>query len=281
MNRIAIASLIALLPSGLWCQIAVQPKFEVASIKASKSGIRGGSIEFSPGGERFTMTNTPLGALLLVAYDITVRQISGAPDAISEKYDIAAKAEHPVSRDEMLLMIQALLADRFKLVVRRERKEVPVYALTIAPGGPRLRHSAATEAEQTMPRIPARAGGAESSGQYLFTNESMADFAWALTRMAGIGDRVVVDNTGLNGDYDFTLTFVRDTAPPAEAIEPAAIPDGPPISVALREQLGLKLESKRALIAFLVIAHVERPSENMTTSTAFTVRVAQGTFEAT
>jgi uncharacterized protein (TIGR03435 family) len=111
MGRIAIASLIALLPSGLWSQTAVQPKFEVASIKANKTGVRGGSMEFSPGGERFTMTNMPLGALLLVAYDITVRQLSGAPDAISEHYDIAAKAEHPVSRDEMLRMIQALLAD--------------------------------------------------------------------------------------------------------------------------------------------------------------------------
>ena len=148
------------------------------------------------------------------------------------------------------------------MVLRRESKEVPVYALTVAPGGPRLRHSAATGGKRTIPRIPARAGGAESGGQYLFTSESMADFAWALTRMAGIGDRVVVDNTGLDGNYDFTLTFVRDTAAPAEAKEPAAIPDAPPISVALREQLGLKLEAKRSLVEFLVIAHVERPSEN-------------------
>lgn len=82
------------------------------------------------------MTNMPLGALLLVAYDVTARQLSGPQEAISEKYDIVAKAEHPVSRDEMLRMIQALLADRFKLVLRREVKEVPVYALSVAPGGP-------------------------------------------------------------------------------------------------------------------------------------------------
>jgi len=209
------------------------------------------------------MTNMPLGALLLVAYDITVRQLSGAPDAISEKYDIAAKAEHSVSRDEMLRMIQALLADRFKLVLRRETKDVPVYALTVAPGGPKLRHSTSADDERTTPRIPARAGGAESNGSVFFTNESMADFAWALTRMAGIGDRVVVDNTGLVGNYDFTLTFVRDTTPPAvEVKEPAVTPDGPPIFLAVREQLGLKLEAKRAPVEFVVIEHIERPSEN-------------------
>jgi uncharacterized protein (TIGR03435 family) len=262
LNKIAIGILVALMPLGLWGQTAVQPKFEVAAIKPSKAGVRGGSMEFAPGGERFTMTNMPLGALVLVAYDITVRQLSGTPDAISAHYDIAAKADRSVSRDEMLRMIQALLADRFKLVLRRESKEVPVYALMVAPGGPKLRRSIAVDGERTMPRIPARAGGAESGGRYVFTNESMPDFAWALTRMTAIGDRVVVDDTGLAGNYDFTLTFVRDSAPPAEANEVAAIPDGPPVFLALREQLGLKLEPKQAPVEFFVIEHIEKPSEN-------------------
>jgi hypothetical protein len=150
-----------------------------------------GSMELSPGGERFTMTNMPLGALLLVAYDITVRQLSGAPDAIAEHYDIAAEAEHRVSRDEMLQMIQALWADRFKPVLRRESKSCR---------------------------------GAESNGQVIFTNESMPDFAWALARMTGIGDRVV--------------------------------------AAAAREQLGLKLETERAPVEFFVIEHIGKPSEN-------------------
>ena len=263
MRRIATASLLALLPLGLWSQTTDEPKFDVASIRPSKVGVLGGSMEFSPGGERFTMTNMPLGALLLVAYDITVRQLSRPPDAISEHYDIEAKADHPVSRDEMLRMIQALLADRFKLILRRESRDVPVYALTVAPGGPKLRHNTAAEGERTMPRIPARAGGAESNGQVIFTNESMADFAWALTRMTGIGDRVVVDKTGLAGNYDFTLTFVRDAVPPTgEVKEPVAIPDGPPIFLAVQEQIGLKLEARRAPIEFLVVEHVEKPSPN-------------------
>jgi uncharacterized protein (TIGR03435 family) len=80
--------------------------------------------------------------------------------------------------------------------------------------------------------------------------------------MAGIGDRVVVDKTGLDGSYDFTLTFVRDATPPPDLKEPLALADGPPISVALREQLGLRLEEKRAPVGFLVVTHVEKPSEN-------------------
>src|SRR5437016_547618 len=101
--------------------------FEVASVKISAPAIRGGSMEFSRGGDRFTATNTPVGALILVAYDITVRQLSMLDPALSERYDIAAKAEGPVRADEMRRMLQALLRDRFHLVVHRETREVPVY----------------------------------------------------------------------------------------------------------------------------------------------------------
>lgn len=265
-RSVACTSLIALMPFGLCGQIAAAPPaFEVASVKLSKTGIRGGSMEFSQGGERFTMTNMPLGALILVAYNITVRQLSGPAEFISEKYDIAAKAEHPVSPNEMLRMLQSLLADRFKLVLRRESNEVPIYALTIAKGGSKLRWSSAPESEGAAPRIPARAGGAEpGNGHLIFKNESMADFAWALTRMAHIGDRVVVDDTGLKGKYDFELTFVPDVTPRAGGAgrELAILPDGPSIFSALQEQLGLKLESKKASVEFLIIDHIERPSGN-------------------
>jgi uncharacterized protein (TIGR03435 family) len=92
----------------------------------------------------------------------------------------------------------------------------------------------------------------------------MSDFAWALTRMAGIGDRVVVDNTGLRGNYDFDLTFGRDNPSPVgpDGRGPATRLEDPSIFSALQEQLGLKLESKKAPVQFLIIDHVERPSEN-------------------
>lgn len=81
--------------------------FEVASVKWNKAAVRGGSMNFSPGGERFTMTNMPLGALILCAYNITVRQLSGPGEFLSARYDVAAKTEHPTSPDQMLRMIQA------------------------------------------------------------------------------------------------------------------------------------------------------------------------------
>jgi uncharacterized protein (TIGR03435 family) len=222
-------------------------------------------MEFSKGGERFTATNMPLGALLLTAYNITVRQISVPASFPAERYDIAAKADHAVSADEMLHMLQALLVDRFKLVVHKDVREVPVYALVVAKGGQKLHQSDQSGIDGATPRVPSRAGGTEPrSGHLIFKNESMSDFAWALSRMAGIGDRLVVDNTGLKGSYDFELMFAKDSAPPATADgrEPVMHSQDPSIFSALQDQLGLKLEPKKAAVEFLVIDHVEKPSEN-------------------
>jgi uncharacterized protein (TIGR03435 family) len=152
-------------------------------------------------------------------------------------------------------MLQSLLADRFKLVLRRESNEVPVYELTIAKGGSKLWQTSAIDSESAAVRLPSRAGGAEPvNGHLIFKNESMANFAWALTRMAHIGDRLVVDNTGLKGNYDFEVTFVPDVTPMAGGTgrELAILPGGPSIFSALQEQLGLKLESKKAPIEFLI-----------------------------
>jgi uncharacterized protein (TIGR03435 family) len=262
MERVILAAgLSALLTCGARAQPAsTTPTFEVASVKQNKSGTRGGSMEFSRGGERFTATNVPFGALVLLAYNLTVRQLSGPNAFFSEKYDVAAKAEHPVRPDEMLLMLQALLADRFKLVVHRDTREIPVYALTIGKKGPRLQPSDPSEGSAAVPRNPSHAGGTEpKSGHLIFKNESMPDFAWALSRMAGIGDRVVVDNTGLKGNYDFELIFGRYDLPPAAA---DTRPDAPEVFTALQEQLGLKLESKKAPVEFLVVDHVEPPTQN-------------------
>lgn len=266
MKQIIVStSLIAFLSSGAYGQTpTARPVFEVASVKLNRTRIRGGSMDFPKGGERFNATNTPFGALVLIAYNITVRQLSGPPEFLSEKYDIVAKADHPVSPDVMLRMLQELIVDRFKLMVRHETKEVPVYALTIGKGGPKLHRSSLPETEGATPRTPSRAGGTETgSGHLIFKNESMSDFAWALSRMAGIGDRVIVDNTGLTGRYDFDLAFERDSAPPTGAdVREPEIRQGPYIFSALQEQLGLKLESAKAPVEFLVVEHVERPTEN-------------------
>jgi len=265
-RAIAFASLIGLLSCGVSGQVATAPPvFEVASVRLNQTGTRGGTMDFPKGGERFTATNMPLGAIILIAYNITVRQLSGLDSSLSEKYDIAAKAEHAVSPDEMLRMLQALLVDRFQLVVHRETKEVPVYALTLGKSGAKLHHSNPPESGGLALRTPSRAGGTEPrSGHLIFKNESMPDFAWALSRMAGIGDRVVVDRTGLKGTYDFDLTFERDGLPAAgsDVREAATRLEGSSVFSALQEQLGLKLESTKAPVEFLIVDHVEKPSEN-------------------
>jgi uncharacterized protein (TIGR03435 family) len=211
-------------------------------------------MEFSKCGERFTATDVPFGALVLTAYNITLRQLSGPAEFLSEKYDVAAKADRPVRPPEMLRMLQTLLAERFKLVVRREIKEVPAYALTTARGGPKLREPEPVDDGREGLRNPFLAAGTEQRGGYVFRRESMSDFAWALTRMAGIGDRVVIDHTGLTGRYDFELSFERDPEP--------TLREGPSIFSALQEQLGLKLEARREPVDFVIVEHVERPVEN-------------------
>lgn len=101
------------------------PSFEAASIRLNKSSKGGGNVEFLPGGERFSATNVPLGALVQIAYNLSNPQCSCQSSllpVLSERYDIRAKAEHPVEAGEMLRLLQSLLADRFKLVVRRGDK---------------------------------------------------------------------------------------------------------------------------------------------------------------
>src|SRR5260370_610727 len=101
-----------------------QEVFDVASVKLNKTGGRGGYPGLSPGGERFTVTNLPLQALIMLAYDVTPRQISGVPNFFNkEGYDIEAKCDVPLKREQALRMLQTLLADRFKLTIHRETRE--------------------------------------------------------------------------------------------------------------------------------------------------------------
>ena len=236
---------------------AQAPVFEVASVKPNTAG---GRMSVESSGDRFTAFDIGLGPLVLMAYDLNVRQISGLDHTFDDRYDIVAKAEHRVGSGEMRQMLQSLLADRFKLQVHWETREVPVYSLTVAKGGPKLRHSDQPEDDLPRVRTPASAGGTETPSGVSYTHESMADFAWALSRMARIGDRQVVDNTGLEGSYDFTLTFDRNPVPPAGTDAPPRL--GPDVFSAVQEQLGLKLGSAKAPVRFLVIDHVERPSAN-------------------
>jgi len=276
------------------------PQFEVASIKPNKSGDGRVMMSVQPGG-RFTATNVTLRMMIRNAYQLQEFQITGGPSWIAdERFDIAAKAEagdtmgDPFRAEQTgqpsrgQLMIRALLAERFKLVVHNEEKEMPIYALVPARSdgklGPQLK---ASEADCAAIVAAARARGGRGPmgpppdpgrggppppcgirigpGNMAVGGSPMSQVATSLSMFAG---RIVVDKTGLSGSYDFTLTWTPDQMPgagqrPPGAPEPPPIdPNGASLFTAVQEQLGLKLDSQRGPVAMLVIDRAERPTEN-------------------
>jgi uncharacterized protein (TIGR03435 family) len=237
-------------PGGLSAQSATAPPaFEVASVKpvGAESG-RGRDFRVYPGG-RLSITNLPLKLILQEAYSVKQYQLSGGPAWIeTDRFDIEAKAEGEPSRAQMMTMLQTLLADRFALKVHRESREGNVYALVVAKGGPKLKESTAQESFIRLYRnTPVELPGVDYTlgGQ----KASMALFADRLNEQL---HRPVLDRTGLTGEYDFKVRYATDDNPET----------GPPLLVAIQEQLGLKLESTKGLIETLVIDHVEKPSGN-------------------
>jgi uncharacterized protein (TIGR03435 family) len=248
---LAVAIMLALGP-------AQSQSFEVASVRQNTASRGTGAMDFPPGGERFTAINVPLGAFILTAYNITAAPqcdcLNPAFPVLSEHFDIQAKAEHRVHSAEMLRLLQRLLEDRFKLVIRREIKELDAYALVVDQHGSKLHASEASQINDAAPFNPYHARGAErSSGDLVFNDEAMRDFAWRLSTLTALDGRVVVDKTGLTGRYDFELKFAAQPSPENEA---------PSIFTALREQLGLRLEPRKMPIESLTVVHAERPSEN-------------------
>ena len=262
---------------------AVQP-FEVASIKPSRPDDNMTRLFMTPG--KFTTEAENIKEVIRFAYDIkSDSQLSGGPSWInSEKFDIEAKEEDSVAENlkklsfeeqakQIRLMVQALLADRFKLKVSHQTKELPVYALVVAKGGPKL-----TEIQVPPPSPDATAAPKRGfrgnrmmgPGQLTGTNINIGLLAETLSRQRELG-RLVIDQTGLKGNYDWTLKWTPDQGvamfkgpgggePSADA-RPADS-SGPSIFTALEEQLGLKLEPRKGPIETLVIDSIERPSEN-------------------
>jgi uncharacterized protein (TIGR03435 family) len=226
------------------------PVYEVASIKPSQPGGRP-SIQSGAGG-RLNATNATLKALVGFAYNVRDYQISNGPNWLdSAGYDIIATPEHPVDPtpdniDYFRQMLQGLLADRFKLTLSRQKKELPVYALLVARDGPKLK-----EVEKWQKGADMRIHG--GAGQMIAEKVTMALLAQTL---ANIASRFVVDKTGLTGYYDFKLEWMPD-----EIGQPGT-GDRPSIFTALQEQLGLKLDSQKGPVDILVIDHAEKASAN-------------------
>lgn len=248
------------------------PSFEVASIKPNKTDDMRVMLRITPDG--LSAVGVPLKFLIEFAYDIKDFQVSGGPGWIdSEKYDVDAKMDEAnieaikkMPRDQAVeyrrRMVQSLLADRFKLKVTHSSKELPIYALVVAKNGPKLTKSADSPAGST-PRNQMRFTPGELSG----TGVPISLLVNQLAREVG---RQVLDKTGLQGNYDFTLRFTSERlAPPGGPGGPggpgdAPAPDssGPSVFTALQEQLGLKLEPQKGPVEILIIDSIERPSDN-------------------
>jgi uncharacterized protein (TIGR03435 family) len=257
------------------------PAFEVASVKANRSGELAGRID-RQASDRFTATNVPLRDLIRFAYDLQDVRLVGGPDWIrSERFDIVAKAEQPLPAWSpagppipLLLMVRALLADRFGLVVHQETKDLPVYALVVAREdrkfGPEITASkldCESQAKTGLTGPSADATRADcgmriAPGQMVIGGVPMSQFAMVLSNFV---QRVVLDRTRLPGNFDFRLSWTPDRLPPGPPPPggpplPPVDPNGPSLLAALQEQLGLTLESTRAPLEVLVIDRVERPT---------------------
>jgi bla regulator protein BlaR1 len=236
------------------------PVFEVASVKPSAPGARGMSINRNGG--RITTENVPLRFLITFAWDVRDFQITGGPGWLSsDRWDISAKPEGDIQRGpegetKIRAMMRALLSERFGLTLHTETKELPVYALVIAKNGPKLEPSSG---KSEVTRI------SMSRGQMNVTNFNMATVARELSSQLG---RIVIDETGLKGDYTFKLEFapeqnaIQKPVDGPEKPEIAPESDRPSLFTALQEQLGLRLESKKGPVQILVIDKVEKATEN-------------------
>jgi bla regulator protein blaR1 len=270
-------------------QTGARPEFEVISIKPDRSESGNVAIGYEAG--RFTVRNLTLGRLVNNAY--RPQKVLGAPNWYSsEKYDIDARVEDSLAEKlrklpfdqqyaQVMLMLQRALEERFQLKVSHESQELPVYVLVVAKGGPKLTPTTLPPfdpEQQTTANdhiringnaaVATRGSRIPEPGQYIATAQPVAAILGIVSRE--LGGPIVLDQTGLKAEYDFTLKWTPGvglpTSTPSSSQDsgtaPLPDPSGTSIFTALQEQLGLKLETKKAPVDVLVITHVERLSGN-------------------
>jgi uncharacterized protein (TIGR03435 family) len=229
--------------------------FETVMVRPNKTGEAmppfhivseppGKGMGFKNGSEGFLATNAPLRALIRFAYGVQDSQISGGPDWMdSERYDVVTKYTKPMTGlsdyQEVKLLVQALLADRFKLVVHHEIKELPAYVLVVGPNGSKLNEV------QVRPDSNQQFSSRVINHQLINRQTDMSALVSALSYRTG---RPVIDETKLKGEYDFTLDWPLPQSPDAQAA----------LVAALRDQLGLELREQPALVDTIVVDHAER-----------------------
>src|ERR1022692_658125 len=235
--------------------------FELVSIKASDPDNRNCFIKGQPGGQTFGGNCVTLRLLIKYSYKITDAQLAGGPDWLDyERYDFQAKADRPVNRTELPPMFQAMVVERFQLKFHRETRTLPALVLTVDKGGSKMKANDKPD-DWTIPITLANGPAPPKPPKFAGVRVAMSYLTWWLAQLQ---NRPVLDQTALPGYWDFTLEFVPDGAidrPPM--VNGEAVPfDGPSIYAALREQLGLKLESMKGPVEVYVIDHVEKATAN-------------------
>jgi len=226
------------------CGQTAAPTFEVASIKPHPGPVTVEGLSIS--GTLVGETAVDLMDLVVDAYNVRRDQVSGGPDWSNgtARYDIQGKAttgEREPSREQVRQMLQSLLADRFKLVIRREAVETPVYALVLAKGGTKLRPSDKPTGIMGRPT---------DTGRRIEGSVTMEFLAKQLSTPAG---RLVVDQTGLTGNFSIALEWTPLNVTPPDGTASLSI------FTAVQDQLGLKLEPTKAPVEKLFIEHAEKP----------------------
>jgi len=240
-------------------QSVVTPAFEAASIKPNRSGRAGGGLNLLPA--RIKIVNSSLKFCIQMAWNVKDFQVSGGEDWTgSERYDIDAVAAGPFKAAELRTMLQALLSDRFGLVIHRETRDKAGYVLVTARNGPKL------PAPIDDPDVML---GRTSAGDITLKAKSATMEQLATTLSSTLG-AAVIDRTGIEGRFDVSLEWAPDPASqplvtksgtPAPMPPPDATP-GPSIFTALQQKLGLKLEARKVPVEIIVIDHADRPSKN-------------------
>ena len=250
------------------------PAFEVASVKPSplpppgqypRPLVRGGPGSSDPG--MATFENFDLASLVTMAYDIPRYRLS-APDWLpTSKFEITAKIPPGTTRPQYRLMLQNLLAERFKLALHHETKEMPIYELVVAKNGPKLKESPEDPAAADAGLQPPSAGSSPPKGYSGPVNLAIpkCSIEHFIAILAGHLGQPVADATGLTGTYEIRLHYNLglQTAAPSEAPGAEAADPQPTILDAVQQQLGLKLIKKNAPVDILVIDHLEKlPTRN-------------------
>ena len=272
VRRLTSLSIITLASASLLAHAPAAPSFDVASVKPNHS-VETQTVSITQPGGRYTASNMTLRALIKTAYGMHDDQLTGGPDWIDkDRFDIAAKAEGFTGaaefRDTARLMLRPLLADRFGLVLRRERRELPVYALVrVSPDalGPQMQRSDPATCGQEKKAMEPAAGTTEEAVELICGAEvyypghlvaramPLSIFVRNLSRWT---DHLVIDASGLGGKFDWDLQWTPET--PLTSDGPIVVA-GASLFGALRAQSGFRLDRQRAVVDMFFVEKADRP----------------------